>query len=68
MKGRPAEREFRCRLGWSRRCEEAPGRAELSWRLAKEAQEGAAATQREEAIAKANRFRKKVKKPPLVSA
>ena len=28
----------------------------------------AAATKREEAIAKANRFRKEVKKPPLVSA
>ena len=28
----------------------------------------AAATKREEAAAKANRFRKKVKKPPLVSA
>ena len=28
----------------------------------------AAATKREEAVAKANRFRKEVKKPPLVSA
>ena len=28
----------------------------------------ATATQREEAVAKANRFRKEVKKPPLVSA
>ena len=43
-----------------------PGRAFLA--AGRRSSRGAAATQREEAIAKANRFRKEVKKPPLVSA
>ena len=43
-------------------------RKRLAFAIASSRLVAAAATQREEATAKANRFRKEVKKPPLVSA